>query len=298
MNRLRRTRSAILLVSAIVALVGCSEAQEGTRETSMEMMADAQVVSFEDAKEKNEARPKLGLMTSLPLYWPLGTDFTSLARGDSSVPWQREVLERDHSLLLLDTLSPIAGLTDNAPDTDPLAGLDRIAVIQPRGLSPADNVALDEWVRDGGQLLLVLDPALTGHYAMPLGDPRRPSDTAVIPPVVERWGLKVLFDEAQAMRRTVVLDGTTLPVSLGGTIRRLEGGSHAGECVTSAQELVARCDLGAGRVTLLADAFAFEGGHEEDQEGVTDHHDHRADVADPGSNADAIASVLDYAFGD
>ena len=63
------------------------------------------------------------------------------------------MIEARYTLQPLDTLSPVPALSPDAPDTDPLAGLERLAVIQPRGLSPADNVALDQWVRGGGRLL-------------------------------------------------------------------------------------------------------------------------------------------------
>ena len=97
-------------------------------------------------------------------------------------------MARSYALEPLDTLSPIPALAADQPDLDPLAGLRRIAIIQPRGLSASDNVAVDGWVRAGGRLLLVLDPALTGEYDLPLGDPRRPVDTALIPPVANAWG--------------------------------------------------------------------------------------------------------------
>ena len=63
------------------------------------------------------------------------------------MPWQRTALEAAYAIEPLDTLASVPGISPDAPETDPLAGLQRLAVIQPRGLSPADNVALDDWVR-------------------------------------------------------------------------------------------------------------------------------------------------------
>lgn len=204
---------------------------------------------------------KLGLMTSLPLYWPLGADVADIASGTAAAPWQREVLEQGFVLEPLDTLSSIPGLTAGAPEIDPLAGLTRLAVIQPRGLSPADNVALDEWVRRGGQLLLVLDPALTGEYDLPLGDPRRPADTALIPPVVARWGLKVSFAVAETPENyygTRDLPGSVaLPFAQPGRVTILPDG--ASRCaLANGYDIMATCRIGKGRVTLLADAAVFE----------------------------------------
>jgi hypothetical protein len=200
---------------------------------------------------------RLGLMTSLPLYWPLGTGIDALANGTVAVPWQRAALERRFAIEPLDTLSPIPGLTPDAPETDPLAGIDRLAVVQPRGLSPADNVALDQWVRGGGRLLLVLDPALTGDYDLPMGDPRSPVDAAPIPPVVARWGLAVAFDEGQTGAvKDEMLAGEALPLALAGMVSITD--PAAVDCTIAAGGAAARCTVGKGRVTLIADAAIFE----------------------------------------
>ncbi len=216
-------------------------------------------------------------MTSLPLYWPLGADLADIASGTAVPPWQRAALEARHALVLLDTLSPIPALASGEEETDPLAGLTRLAIIQPRGLAPADNVALDTWVRGGGRLLLVLDPMLTGDYDVALGDPRRPSDVALIPPVVARWGLEITFDEEQdAAPRAVQLGTATIPLALAGKVR--PGAEAVGRCRQALEGAAARCRVGQGQVTVLADAAVFE-------DSVT------SDMASAG-----IAAVLDFAF--
>ncbi|MFN4019564.1 MAG: DUF4350 domain-containing protein [Erythrobacter sp.] len=202
-------------------------------------------------------RPALGLMTSLPLYWPEEASLADIAAGRAVPPWPRRWIETRYRITPLDTLAPLPALSPDAPDTDPLAGITRLAVIQPRGLSPADNVALDEWVRGGGRLLMALDPMLTGEYAAPLGDPRRPVDSALIPPVVARWGMAVSFDAAQAPVVTQVpLGEGTLPLALAGRIAITD--PQAARCVVQGEGAIARCTLGRGRVTLIADAALFE----------------------------------------
>lgn len=203
---------------------------------------------------------RLGMMSSLPLYWPLAAEMGAIADGSAEVPWQRQALERDFTLEPLDTLSPIPALSPNAQPTDPLKGLTRLAVIQPRGLSPADNVALDNWVRAGGHLLLVLDPVLTGEYDLPLGDPRRPVEAALIPPVVARWGMKVSFaihetEEGYYIAGTMPGVGD-LPRAYPGHID-LVPSPAAGSCVVT-NGTVAQCKVGKGQVTLIADAALFE----------------------------------------
>ena len=219
-----------------------------------------------------EVPPAVGLMSSLPLYWPIDADFAALANGTAEAPWQRLAIERCQTLVPLDTLSP------DAAGTDPLAGRARLAVIQPRGLSPADNVALDDWVRGGGRLLLVLDPMLTGDYDLALGDPRRPADMALIPPVVARWGLEVVFDEAQPPEREVRLGDVAVPLSLAGEVGEIAGSAAA--CEMLAEQVLARCRVGAGRVTLVTDAAMFEGA-----------------VSSPAKSA-AIQALMDFAFED
>lgn len=203
-------------------------------------------------------------MTSLPLYWPLGAGVEEIAAGRAPPPWQRVALEAAYAIEPLDSLAPVPGLTPDAPATDPLAGLTRLAVIQPRGLSPADNVALDNWVRGGGHVLLVLDPFLTGEYDLPLGDPRRPADTALIPPVVARWGMEISYgvhetEEAYYGTRDLP-GGIVLPFAHPGLVRILPDGAK--QCaLAGGSSIMATCRIGKGKVTLLADAAIFE--HEE-----------------------------------
>jgi hypothetical protein len=241
--RLRGNNRATLLLLALLAALpaACNSAP-----------ADAPASDIKPA-----TGPQLGLMTSLPLYWPADASLADIAAGRAELPWQRGAIEARYRLVPLDTLSPIPALSPDAPESDPLGALDRLAVIQPRGLSPADNVALDQWVRAGGLLLLALDPALTGEYDLALGDPRRPVDTALIPPVVARWGLAVSFDEAQPLAAVrAVFAGQELPLALHGTIAIAD--PAAADCTLAAGGAVADCKVGKGRVVLLADAALFE----------------------------------------
>lgn len=235
----RRIRTLAAGLLALLAAAGCDSAP-----------------ALPAAADTATAREKLGLMTSLPLYWPLGAGVEEIASGRAPPPWQRTALEGAYVLEPLDSLAPIPGLTPDAPATDPLEGLTRLAVIQPRGLSPTDNVALDEWVRGGGRLLLVLDPALTGEYDLPLGDPRRPADSALIPPVVARWGLAVRFDETQGEGVSErALGEAALPLVLAGEVAITD---PAAACTLLAGGAAARCVVGKGAVTLIADAALFE----------------------------------------
>lgn len=239
-----RLRNSLVTAALAALLVACEAAP-----------ADAPPETR--ARGEQTGGPRLGLMSSLPLVWPLGADVGAIAGGGAGVPWQREALAAAYAIEPLDTLSPIPALSPGKAETDPLAGLALLAVIQPRGLSPADNVALDRWVRGGGRLLLVLDPALTGAYDLPLGDPRRPADSALIPPVAKRWGLGISFDDG-AVPGVVQsrLGDTPLPLVLPGRIAISDPG--AARCTLLAGGAAARCAVGEGQVTLIADAALFE----------------------------------------
>ena len=245
------------LTAAATALLtlACAGGETEAGEGQAQSKPQADILTVECSN--GEPPPALGLMTSLPIYWQLGQGIEDFARGDGELTWQRSAIEQCYTLVPLDTLSPIAGLGPNDPETDPIQGIDQIAVIQPRGLAPADNVALDEWVRGGGHLLLVLDPMLTGEYDLALGDPRRPVDSALIPPVVKRWGLEIAFDDEQELKLSeAALDPGHVWLSMAGTIKRDDAAGK--QCELFVNNTIARCNVGKGQVTLVADAASFE----------------------------------------
>ena len=222
MRRSRRLSNSALLATACLALAACGSAEPAANATP--------------APAQDE---RLAILTSLPIYWP-ERGFEA-ALGNTDTPPVRANLEERFALEPLDLLD------------GQLAGQERLLVAQPRGLSAADNVALDEWVRGGGQLLLVLDPMLTAHSEYALGDPRRPSDVALIPPVLARWGLAMDYDEAQPLEREAPLGDTTFPLALAGALKTTAG-DFAGECSVTALAAIAECSVGRGKVTVVADA--------------------------------------------
>jgi hypothetical protein len=266
---------AYLAALAALILAGCSDDPRDPRDPNADFGAERAVRCAQKTPDsQGEPPPAIGLMTSLPLTYPLGADFAAFAQGEVERTWQGKALSQCYTAMPLDTLAPIGGLDPGAPATNPLSGLAYVAVIQPRGLSPRDNVALDDWVRAGGKLLLVLDPMLTGEYDLPLGDPRRPGAVAFIPPVVERWGMTVIYDENQMFApRQISVAGLEMQVLLAGDIA-----VSGGDCVIERQSPIKKCAIGKGSVTLVADAAIFE-----DQ-----------DLA--GSGAEAIHALLAFAF--
>lgn len=197
-------------------------------------------------------RSEVGLMTGLPIYWADGADISALLSEETELPWVRQVLEKRYDL------RPIGQLEAGQPnDASELDDLKRLLIVQPRGISPAGNVALDDWLNGGGRLLFVLDPMLTGEYAAPLGDPRHPPVVGLIPPVFARWGLAMEQRKGQSAE-PYMLDTVLgkVPVSLAGRIVASDGGM--GDCSIEGSGLIARCAVGEGQVTVLADAALFE----------------------------------------
>ncbi|MBD58664.1 MAG: hypothetical protein CL808_00890 [Citromicrobium sp.] len=199
---------------------------------------------------------RFGLMTSLPIYRaPQASVADALSPQTGEPHWLRQAVEQGNSLAALDLLDPAS-----------LAGVDILLLIQPRALTPAENVALDDWVRGGGKVLLVADPMLTSEPRFALGDPRNPQAIAVTGPIQARWGLEleapggsgIHGDDAE---RQVRIGDREIPVVLGGrfALRSPAGGDPA-DCALRYEGLVAVCSIGAGRAVLLADATLFERG--------------------------------------
>lgn len=201
----------------------------------------------EQAKPSEGERPSLGLMTSLPIYWGETMEMGDLLDGSAEQHWVRTRLEEDYALVPLDVL----GTAEGQPRKD-LAGLGHLVVAQPRALTAADNVALDRWVREGGRLLLVLDPMMTEHSSYHIGDPRRFNDVTLIPPLLDRWGLVFSYDE-DAPPRQVPFGDAAIPAEAYGALS-LAAQSVEQPCTVEAAGLIARCRIGRGQALIVADA--------------------------------------------
>ncbi len=223
MNRLA------LAAAAVLALLGCQADSSGA---------------------PAEPLPKVGLMSSLPIYWPESTQFGDILSGETDKGWARQTIEARF------TIEPLDALTAGR-----LGQMDRLILAQPRALSGEENVLLDTWVRDGGRLLIFADPMLTSHSQYSLGDPRRPQDVILLSPILARWGLGLEFDPEQGEGERVepAFDGE-FPVHLAGAFVLAET-EEPSECIISETGILAQCRVGEGRVTALADAAVLDDGH-------------------------------------
>jgi hypothetical protein len=194
---------------------------------------------------ESEALPALGLMGTIPIYWGEAGDFGDVLAGGESTHWARARLEGDYRLDPLDTL-----------DEASLKGIHFLLLAQPRALSPAENVALDAWVRGGGKLLLFADPMLTGESRFAIGDRRRPQDVILLSPILDHWGLALAFDEDRPAGPALVrAAGAAIPVNLPGSI---EVGGGEADCAILVSEVLAECRIGRGSALVLADAALLD----------------------------------------
>lgn len=195
-------------------------------------------------------REELGLFTSLPILWAEADSVGAMLADQQPPHWAKTVLEGHYRLSALDVL-------------DPPPGLRRLLIAQPRPLSPQENVALDTWVRGGGQVLLLADPMLTWESHFALGDKRRPQDMVLLSPILARWGLDLRFDEDQPAGEH---DLAGLPVNLPGALATVSGGFES-TCTVGEAGLIAECAIGRGRAVVVADAALLEPGEGEEDRG-------------------------------
>ncbi len=232
---MRRSRGPEALLGALLLLVG---SPTGAQDAAP---ADAASSDAAPAAEAQADKPELALFGTIPIYWGEGNGMEDVLAGTATSHWARALLDQGHSLRPLATLLP-----------NELAGHDALLIAQPRVLSPAENVALDGWVRGGGRLLLFVDPLLSGESRYPLGDSRRPQDVVLLSPLLRHWGLDLQFAADQSHDQEVrEFAGMLLPHRLSGTLAALPDNTG---CEIQGAGILGDCRIGAGRVVIVADA--------------------------------------------
>lgn len=173
-------------------------------------------------------RPKLLLLTSLPLVF--GEQLSIETAGSPAL----KALQSCYRVV------PIS-VTDPAE----LAKGRLLLMAHPLAQPAEDLVALDQWVRRGGRVLLLADPMLDWPSERALGDPLRPPPMFMDTGLLGHWGLRLDAPDTRSVQ----------PRKLGGKdILTSSPGSLQGSCAISADRLVARCRIGKGRATVVADA--------------------------------------------
>jgi hypothetical protein len=129
-----------------------------------------------------------------------------------------------------------------------------LLLAQPRAFAPRELASIDNWVRQGGLVLILADPALQWGSLYPLGDKRRPLFTSMLSPLLNYWGVELVLpleDEGPASLRKIgvfnirtVTPGEWLP----------KQSTAKNRCAILAKGLLADCRIGKGRAILVADA--------------------------------------------
>ncbi|MBA3510786.1 hypothetical protein [Sphingomonas sp.] len=221
-----RARAAAMLGAGLIAAAGLAYV------TDRKEAADPVAAS---------AKPALMLLTTLPLVF--GEQFGLEGGGSPAL----KALETRY------TVTPV-GVTD----AETLRQGRLLLMAHPIAQPAEALVDLDRWVREGGRLLLLADPALEWPSERPLGDPLRPPPAFADTGLLRHWGL-----------------GLDAPDERGPKLRKLGGqevltnspGALAGRCPISRDGLVAHCRIGKGEATIVADADLL---NVEDLDGPTD----------------------------
>jgi hypothetical protein len=192
-------------------------------------------------------RTPLALVTSLPLIF--GESFSLEGGGSPALARLEQRYE----------VQPI-GVAD-APS---LNGHKLLLMAHPRAQSAEALVELDQWVRDGGRLLLLADPRLTWHSELALGHSLRPPPAFADTGLLSHWGLTLAGPSP---------DG---PAEVGNGERSILASAPGkiesrGNCSVAGKGFVARCRLGKGQATVIADADFLHVGGEGALDGPTEH---------------------------
>lgn len=176
-------------------------------------------------------RPQLMLLTSLPIV------FAERLTLDMAPSPALEALQSRYRVM---PISVTAG--------GELGKRKLLLMAQPQAQPAEALVELDAWVRRGGRVLLLADPALEWPSQRPLGDKLRPAPAFADTGLLGHWGLRLDSVEAPGpVARSV--DGRE--------VRTVSAGSLSATgpaCAIAAEGLIARCRLGKGAATVIADS--------------------------------------------
>ncbi len=176
-------------------------------------------------------RPALAVLTSLPLLF--GEKFSLEATGSPTL----KRLETRYRIV------PVA-----IADAKSLRGQQLLLMAHPRAQPAEILVELDAWVRRGGRVVLLADPKLDWHSDRPLGDRLRPPPDFADTGLLVHWGLRLEGPIVDGPRTAITGGFTVLTASPGALT------SISSRCTVEPGGLVARCRIGRGGATVIADA--------------------------------------------
>lgn len=191
-------------------------------------------------------RPALMLLTGLPLMF--GDEFSLGGNGSPALA----ALEERYRV------KPIS--TGAAAE---LSAARLLLMAQPSAQRAEDLVAIDQWVRSGGRALVLADPALNWPSERALGDPLRPPPMFADTGLLAHWGLRLDAPDVPGPRQLPLGRWNVLTGSPGTLV------ASTPACKVEKGGLVARCRIGRGRATIIADADFLDIGRPEGLDGPT-----------------------------
>ncbi len=209
------------------------------------LFALTQCSAADSPPDSNQPRPRIQLMTSLPLVWGDNASMESILSGGAEPAPVYRYWQDQYDMVAVDSL-------ENLEQDDP----DIVILAQPRAMDPADLTILDAWVRMGGDVIILTDPDLVWPSELPLGDTRRPLASGLLSPLLGHWGLELVADADRSTDAVDIRSGsysfatrgvgkfqpmTTIPAS---NVR----------CKMGAADFIARCSVGLGQASIVADA--------------------------------------------
>lgn len=197
-------------------------------------------------------KPTIHVLTSLPLLFDDGFGL-SPATGPAA-----SYLRGNY------TLKPI-----DLPSQLPQGAV--LFAAQPRALPAEELVALDAWVRGGGNVLLLADPLLEWPSKRGLGDRLRPPIQFADTGLLTHWGLRLdtpdrTFYDAHGLAKGMEAGGFRVAGSDPGSLHKVGNGN----CVIESGGAIARCSIGKGQATIIADADFLNAGDGEVSPGKRD----------------------------
>ena len=194
---------------------------------------------------------RIQLMTSLPLVWSEGASMEAILSGQAEPAPIYRYWQDHYDVTAVDSLEQ---LSRDDPDI--------VILAQPRAMDPADLADLDGWVRAGGAVIILTDPDLLWPSALPLADPRRPLVSGLLSPLLGHWGLELVADADNSATVVTLRLGEHAFATRGiGALEPISPDSVPGaRCEMAEGGILARCAIGKGRATIVADADFLDAG--------------------------------------
>ena len=218
MTKVQRRALAAILAAAILAIAAMTFFSAAGRPVKLEPRPRAE-------------RPELLLLTTLPIVFP--DEFTLDSKPSPVLP----ALHDRYRVV------PISIADRSSLDSHRL-----LLMVQPQAQPAEVLVELDAWVRGGGRVLLLADPVLQWPSKRPLGDVLRPPVAFADTGLLDHWGLR-LSAPAELGPKSIAVGRRKIE-----TVAPGELAANSADCEVDPSRLLARCRLGKGFATVIADA--------------------------------------------